>query len=90
MPMYRRLPKRGFHKPEKVTAQPVNLKDLTRVSVSEINPDTLTTAGLITRPTMKVKILGTGDVARAYTVRGVAVSASAKAKIEAAGGSVEA
>jgi large subunit ribosomal protein L15 len=90
MPMYRRLPKRGFHNPEKVTAQPVNLKDLTKVSVSEINPDTLTTAGLITRPTMAVKILGTGDVAKAYTVRGVKVSASAKAKIEAAGGSVEA
>ena len=58
MPMYRRLPKRGFHNPEKVAAQPVNLKDLTRVSVAEINPDTLTTAGLITRPTTKVKILG--------------------------------
>ena len=90
MPMFRRLPKRGFHNPEKVTAQPVNLKDLTKMSVSEINPDTLTTAGLITRPTVAVKLLGTGDVAKAYKVRGVKVSASAKAKIEAAGGSVEA
>ena len=90
MPMFRRLPKRGFHNPEKVAAQPVNLKDLTRMSVSEINPDTLTTAGLITRPTVAVKLLGTGDVSKAYKVRGVAVSASAKAKIEAAGGSVEA
>jgi large subunit ribosomal protein L15 len=90
MPMYRRLPKRGFTNPFKVRAQPVNLKDLGKMSVTEINPDTLTTAGLIPKPTVAVKILGTGDVGRPYTVRGVAVSASARAKIEAAGGRVEA
>ena len=90
MPMYRRLPKRGFTNPFKVPAQPVNLKDLVRMAVTEINPDTLTTAGLIPKPTAAVKILGTGDVTRQYTVRGVAVSASAKAKIVAAGGTVEA
>ena len=89
MPMYRRLPKRGFTNPFKVRAQPVNLKDLGKVSVTEINPDTLSTAGLIPKPTVAVKILGTGDVSRAYTVRGVAVSASARAKIEAAGGKIE-
>lgn len=89
MPMFRRLPKRGFFNPSKVRAQPVNLKDLGKMSVSEINPDTLTTAGLITRPTAAVKILGTGEVTRAFRVKGVPVSAAAKAKIEAAGGSVE-
>ena len=89
MPMYRRLPKRGFTNPFKVRAQPVNLRDLGKVSVTEINPDTLTTAGLIPKPTAAVKILGSGDVSRPYTVRGVAVSASARAKIEAAGGRVE-
>ena len=90
MPMYRRLPKRGFTNPFKVRAQPVNLKDLTRVTVTEINPATLTTAGLIPRPTAAVKLLGTGEATRKYTVTGVAVSASARAKIEAAGGTVEA
>ena len=90
MPMYRRLPKPGFFNPSKVRAQPVNLKDLGKMSVTEINPDTLTTAGFINKPTSAVKILGSGDVAKAYTVRGVAVSATAKAKIEAAGGTVEA
>ncbi|MEO8199763.1 MAG: 50S ribosomal protein L15 [Gemmatimonadota bacterium] len=90
MPMYRRLPKHGFFNPARVRAQPVNLKDLGKMSGSDINPDTLTTAGLITRPTEKVKILGTGEVTRAFTVRGVPVSAAAKTKIEAAGGSVEA
>jgi large subunit ribosomal protein L15 len=89
MPMYRRLPKRGFTNPYKVRAQPVNLRDLGKMSVTEINPDTLTTAGLIPKPTVAVKILGTGDVSRPYTVRGVAVSASARAKIEAAGGRIE-
>ena len=90
MPMFRRLPKHGFFNPSKVRAQPVNLKDLGKMSVTEINPDTLTTAGFINKPTAAVKILGTGEVAKAYKVRGVAVSATAKAKIEAAGGSVEA
>ena len=90
MPMFRRLPKHGFFNPSKVRAQPVNLKDLGKMSVTEINPDTLTTAGFINKPTSAVKILGTGEVTRKFVVRGVAVSAAAKAKIEAAGGSVEA
>jgi large subunit ribosomal protein L15 len=89
MPMYRRLPKHGFFNPSKVRAQPVNMKDLGKMSVTEINPDTLTTAGFINKPTAAVKLLGSGDVTRAYTVRGVAMSASARAKIEAAGGRVE-
>ena len=41
MPMYRRLPKRGFTNPFKVTAQPVNLKDLARLTATEVNPETL-------------------------------------------------
>src|ERR1051325_1362618 len=47
MPMYRRLPKRGFTNPFKVTAQPVNLKDLVKVTAPEVTPETLHTAGLI-------------------------------------------
>jgi len=90
MPMYRRLPKRGFTNPFKVTAVPINLARLTAVSGGDVTPETLTAAGLIVRPEQVVKILGTGEAARAYTVRGVPVSASARAKIEAAGGSVEA
>jgi large subunit ribosomal protein L15 len=90
MPMYRRLPKRGFTNPFKVTAVPINLARLTAVSGGEVTPETLAAAGLITRAEQVVKILGTGEAARAYTVRGVPVSAAARAKIEAAGGSVEA
>src|SRR5690349_9030591 len=88
MPMYRRLPKRGFTNPFKVTAQPVNLTQLTKVSTTEVTPETLYAAGLVGKVDVPIKLLGTGDVDRAYTVRGVALSASARAKIEAAGGTI--
>ena len=90
MPMYRRLPKRGFTNPFKVIVQPVNLAELKRVTAPEVNPDTLFSAGLVSQPDQPIKLLGTGDVDRPYTVRGVALSGSARAKIEAAGGKIEA
>jgi len=89
MPMYRRLPKRGFTNPFRVENQIVNLADLKKVSASDVSPETLYSAGLIGKPDAPVKLLGTGDADRAYTVRGVAFSASARAKIEAAGGNIE-
>jgi large subunit ribosomal protein L15 len=90
MPMYRRLPKRGFTNPFKVTAQPVNLRDLARLSATEVNPDTLLAAGLISKRDLPVKLLGTGAIERAYAVQGVKLSASARAKIEQAGGKIAA
>lgn len=90
MPMFRRLPKRGFTNPAKVTAQTVNLRQLSKLSVTELNPDTLHAAGLVGRPHQPIKLLGMGDADRAYQVKGLALSAQARAKIEAAGGSVEA
>jgi large subunit ribosomal protein L15 len=89
MPMYRRLPKRGFTNPFRVATQPVNLSQLKKVSTVEVSPETLYSAGLIGKVDRPVKLLGTGDADRAYTVRGVALSASARAKIEAAGGTIE-
>ena len=89
MPMYRRLPKRGFTNPFRVEAQIVNLSDLKKVAAPEVSPETLYSAGLIGKPDSPVKLLGTGDADRAYTVRGVALSAPARAKIEAAGGKIE-
>jgi large subunit ribosomal protein L15 len=90
MPMYRRLPKRGFTNPFKIVYQVVNLRQLDKVTGAEVSPTTLHAAGLVSEPDRPVKLLGTGDATRALTVRGVMVSASAKAKIEAAGGTVEA
>ena len=89
MPMYRRLPKRGFTNPFRVATQPVNLKDLGKVTAPEVNPETLHSAGLIAKADAPVKILATGEVTRALTLRGVKISAAARAKIEAAGGRVE-
>ena len=90
MPMFRRLPKRGFTNPFKVTAQVVNLRQLEKVSGGDVTPESLAAAGLVKRAQAPIKLLATGDAPRAFTVRGIAVSASAKAKIEAAGGTVEA
>ena len=90
MPMYRRLPKRGFTNPFKVVAQPVNLGRLTALASTEVTPEALHAAGLVGRPGDPVKLLATGEADRAYVVRGLAVSAAARAKVEAAGGRVEA
>jgi large subunit ribosomal protein L15 len=90
MPMYRRLPKRGFTNPFRVANQIVNLDDLKKISATDVSPETLYSAGLIGKPDAPVKLLGTGDADRSYTVRGVAISASARTKIEAAGGKIEA
>jgi large subunit ribosomal protein L15 len=89
-PLYRRLPKRGFTNPFKVTAQAVNLRQLRKVAGQVVNPETLFAAGLIGKRDVPVKLLGTGDADRAYTVQGVSLSASARAKLEAAGSSIEA
>ena len=78
MPMYRRRHKRGFTNPFRVEAQVVNLQDLKKVSAAEVSPETLYSAGLIGKPDSPVKLLGTGDADRAYTVRGVALSAPAR------------
>src|ERR1051325_2340380 len=90
MPLYRRLPKRGFTNPYKESSQTVNLRQLGKLTVTELNPDTLHAAGLVGRPHQPIKLLATGDADRAYTVKGLKLSAQARAKIEAAGGSVEA
>jgi large subunit ribosomal protein L15 len=90
MPLYRRLPKRGFTNPFKVISLPVNVGQLKKLSGQVVNPETLYAAGLVGKRDATVKLLGTGDADRAYTVSGVAVSASARQKLEAAGGTIEA
>jgi large subunit ribosomal protein L15 len=90
MPITRRIPKRGFTNPFREEAQVVRLDALTQVSGDEVTVGSLAAAGLIREGQGPAKLLANGDVSRAFTVRGVKVSASAKAKIEAAGGRVEA
>jgi len=92
MPLYRRLPKRGFVPPGgKTEYAVVNLKELRSFAAgSVVDPGSLVTAGLVKKgASARVKILGEGDVAHALTVKAHAVSGSARAKIEAKGGRVE-
>jgi large subunit ribosomal protein L15 len=90
MPLIRRIPKRGFTNPFKQPAQVVNVRHLTILKEGvEVTPDTLFGAGLIRRPDHPVKLLGMGDLKRKLVVKGVSVSASARAKIEQAGGTIE-
>ena len=88
MPMYRRLPKRGFTNPFKVTAVPINLARLSALypEGGTVNIDDLVDKGAV-RAGRPVKILGTGEVSAALQVSAHAFSTSAKEKITAAGGS---
>ena len=92
MPLYRRLPKRGFLPfGGKTEYAVVNVKALGGFGANAVvDPDALVQAGLIrTSARGRVKILGEGDVAHALIVKAHAVSESARAKIEAKGGRVE-
>ena len=90
MPLIRRIPKRGFTNPFKQDAQVVNVRHLVLLAEGvEVTPETLFGAGLVRRPDHPIKLLGTGEVSgRKFVVKGVAVSASARTKIEQAGGTI--
>lgn len=90
MPLYRRIPKRGFTNR--------NYKEIIGINVSaleafengtEVTVDTLMEVGIVSNPKDGVKILGNGELTKKLTVKANAFSASAKEKIEAAGGSCE-
>ena len=93
MPLYRRLPKRGFlPHGGKTEYAVVNVKDLAArfAAGSVVDPDGLVEAGLIKREERgAVKVLGDGEVGHALTVKVHRVSESAKQKLEAAGGRIE-
>jgi large subunit ribosomal protein L15 len=90
MPLQRRVPKlKGFTNPNRVEFAVVNVDALGKSfeAGAEVTPEVLAERGIV-RKGMPVKVLGTGDIDRALTVRTHAVSAAARAKIEHAGGSV--
>jgi large subunit ribosomal protein L15 len=92
MPLYRRIPKRGFLPyGGKTEYAVVNLKALAAFEAgSVVDPDGLVKAGLVKNGQRGlVKILGTGDIEHALTVKAHAVSAGARQKIEAKGGRIE-
>ena len=89
MPLHRRLPKRGFTNIFKTDYEVVNLGRLADLDQSEITPESLRKAGVVTSKTSKVKVLGQGELSKAITVHAHKFSKSAQEKIEKAGGKVE-
>ena len=88
MPLHRRIPKRGFTPINRLEYQVVNIGHLDRVEGDEVSVATLRAAGLIRSTRKMVKLLGEGEVDRSLNVSVHKISGSARAKIEAAGGSV--
>lgn len=89
MPLYRKLPHRGFNNYNFRVEHPViNVGDLASLDagVTEVNAEVLASAGLIRGGVTTVKILGNGEITRALKVTAAKFSESAKAKIEKAGG----
>jgi large subunit ribosomal protein L15 len=90
MPLYRRIPKRGFRPRNRVENAIVNLEDLGRLDASqEITVESLRAAGVVGGPNPRVKLLARGEVTAAYKLTVHAVSEAARKKIEEKGGSVE-
>lgn len=90
MPLHRRLPKRGFTNVFKKEYGIVNLKDLAIFEDSTvIDIKILQENGLVGKKYAMIKLLGTGEIHKKFTIKLACVSESAKSKIEAAGGIIE-
>ena len=88
MKLIRRIPKRGFTSPNRVEYAELNIGELVKILPGDITPEALVAAGRVSAKSL-IKILGSGDVTGARKVKAHAFSATAKAKIEQAGGACE-
>ena len=86
MPLQRRVPKRGFTNIFRREFQVINIGDLDRLNNDKISPEVLLEARLIRKKNVLLKILGDGEVTKAFEVSAHAFSKSALEKLEAAGG----
>lgn len=90
LPLYRKLPKRGFHNHFAKEYAIINVSDLNKFEDgATVNLETLMNAGIIRKPLCGLKVLGNGEITKKVTVEAAIFSASAKEKIEAAGGKTE-
>ena len=90
MPLYRRIPKRGFTNRNTVEIVGINVSALERFdNDAVVTVETLVEAGIVKNPRDGVKILGNGELTKKLTVQANAFSAGAAAKIEALGGKAE-
>lgn len=90
MPLFQRLPKRGFTNIHRKTFSIVNLEDLNRFEEgTEITPELLLEVGVISKLNAGIKVLGNGAIEKKLAVKAHKFSASAKEAIETAGGKIE-
>lgn len=89
MPIYRRLPKFGFTSQRALDTAEVRLSELVFVDGDEVTLESLKAANVVRKDKVRARIVLSGAVDRALTVKGIAVTKGAKAAIEAAGGKVE-
>jgi len=89
MPMQRRLPKFGFTSRKSLVSTEVNLYEIAKVEGDVVDLNALQAAGLVKKNIQFVKVVKSGEVSRAVTVKGIKVSKGAREAIEAAGGKVE-
>lgn len=88
-PLHRRLPKFGFVSLKAMDRAEIRTSELAKVEGDIVTLQTLRDANLINRSIQRVKVMLSGDVTRAVTLQGIAVTKGARAAIEAAGGKVE-
>ena len=88
MPLYRRLPHRGFKNVNRIEYAVINLRDIEDLKGKTVDLASLKAERIIRKNVELLKILGTGEITRAVTVSAHRFSDSAKKKIEAAGGKV--
>ena len=88
MPLQRRLPKRGFKSASLKFNAEINLSDLQRLTLEEVDLLALKQAGLVSERAKVVKVIKSGELTRKVALKGVGATAGAKAAIEAAGGTV--
>jgi large subunit ribosomal protein L15 len=89
MPLQRRLPKVGFHSYlSKITAE-LRLNELEKVEADVIDINALQAANLISKGTKRAKVIASGEIKKAVTLKGIRVTKGARAAIEAAGGKIE-
>ena len=89
MPLQRRLPKRGFASKTARYSGEVRLYHIAAMDADVIDMEVLKAAGIVKHDAKKVKVINTGEVGRAVTLKGLTVTKGAQAAIEAAGGKVE-
>jgi large subunit ribosomal protein L15 len=89
MPLKQRLPKFGFTSRKSLTFSEVRLNELLKVESDVIDLDALKTANVVTKGVKSVKVMLSGEINKAVTVKGLKVTKGARAAIEAAGGKIE-